>query len=111
LHELEKVSSTFVGIWDGQIIDLGVVASPDKGQTVRMEVGCQVENLMELMSDWDVIRACGREFTVRLDSQQELLSIISRLIGQGILLKKLQCNEESIEEVFLRISQQKGANS
>lgn len=111
LHELEKVTSTFVGIWDGQIVDLGICASSDKSQTVKIEVSCQIENLTELMTDWDVIRASGTEFTVKLSSQQELLSILSRLVEQGIHLKSMQCNEESIEEVFLRISQQKGADS
>ena len=111
LHELEKLTSNFIGIWDGQIVGLGIYASSDKSQTFKIEVGRQIENLTEMMTDWDVIRACGTEFIVRLSSQQELLSILSRLVGQGISLKSLQCNEESIEEVFLRISQQKGADS
>ena len=110
LHELEKVTSTFVGIWDGQVVDLDAYASSGE-QTVKIEIECQVENLMELVADWDVVRACGTELTVRLDSQKEILAVLSRFVERGIPLKSLQCNEESIEEVFLRISLQKGAHS
>jgi len=105
LYELEKITSTFIGIWNGQIVDIGKNISPENGQLVRIEIKNEFERAKQLLSTWDVVRASGTEVILKISSQQDIASIVSHLTKKGVYIKSLCCDDESIEDVFLRISQ------
>jgi len=105
LYELEKITSTFIGIWNGQIVDIGEGILPENGQLVRIEIKHEFERAKQLLSTWDVVRASGTEVILKINSQQDIASIVSHLIKKGVYIKSLCCDDKSIEDVFLRISQ------
>jgi len=111
LNELEKLAAEYVGIWDGRIVDIGGSVRESGGQLVKIDLDRRPETDLKTILSHEIVRESGTEVTVRIGSPAEISSLVASLTAKGLGVKQIQYgrDEESIEEVFLRISQEKGA--
>lgn len=110
LTELEKLTTDFIGIWDGRIVDVGKSLLKRNGQLLKIELERSPGEELRTVLSHEIVRERGAELAVRIGSPEEISSIVAGLTAKGLAVKHVEygSDDESIEDVFLRISQEKG---
>lgn len=106
LEELERLTTDFIGIWDGRIIDVGKSLLDGGGRALKIALDRLPPEGLSSVLPHEILKECGAEATVRINSPAEIAAVVARLDAAGLRVRRMQYNdhEESIEDVFLRLS-------
>lgn len=108
LGELEKLTSHYLFIYQGRLIDISdgqpvgqagylhVTLAPDGGELAP-----------ELLSQWRIANQSKEEVTIAVNHVTDVPHIVKALVQGGALIMGVRLQEETIEELFLRLCHKK----
>lgn len=102
LHELEKMTSSFLFLHHGELVQLGHRWQFSESRHLQIEVlRHDSGRLQAILDSWETARVSDSSATVRIESQEELVQLLAVLTQKGITIKTLRLDEPGIEEAFL----------
>ena len=104
LGELEKLTSNYVFLYRGQIVPFnnGMVSR----KTGLLRIGLladQPKVKQETLADHTVVEASDSEFVLEVEGEEETADIVNELVRLGVRLKSVSLQQEDIEDVFIRL--------
>jgi ABC-2 type transport system ATP-binding protein len=108
LGELEKMTSNYIFLYRGQIVSFGDrIAS---GQTGRLRVdlvsdGCRIAE--RILSPAKVLNASDTELVLTVNESKEVSAFVRKLVEGGAEITGVALQTENIEDVFLRLYNEK----
>ena len=104
LGELERLTSDYIFLYRGQVISFGEKITTGRAGQLRVELvsnGLRIAE--ELLPASKVISASDTELLVAVEYEEEVPDIVCNLAKGGARIKSVALQQEDIEDVFLRL--------
>ncbi len=108
LGELEKLTSNYIFLYRGQIVSFGdKIASGQTGR-LRIELVSDGDRIAEkILSPAKVLSASDTELVITVDDPKEVPVVVRQLVENGAEITNVNLQTENIEDVFLRLYNEK----
>jgi ABC-type multidrug transport system ATPase subunit len=108
LGELEKLTSDYLFLYRGQIISFGEKIASGRAGQLRVELVSNGHGIAEkLLPASKVISTSDTELLIAVEYEEEVPDIICGLAKGGAHIKGVSLQKEDIEDVFLRLYEER----
>jgi len=108
LGELEKLTSDYLFLYRGQIISFGEKIASGRAGQLRVELVSNGHSIAEkLLPASKIINTSDTELLIAVEYEEEVPDIVCDLAKGGARIKSVLLEKEDIEDVFLRLYQER----
>ena len=104
LGELEKLTSDYIFLYRGEVVSFGDKVISGQAGRLRVEVVSNGSYIAEkLLSPSQVLGVSDTELGIAVDNVNDVPDIVSELAKGGARIKSVNLQAEDIEDIFLRL--------
>jgi len=104
LDELEKVTSDFVFLKQGRTVHFDTAAASSQQSLLRIGILTPCKGRLEdILPSYEVAGASDHEILVRVSEVRDVATIVSRLVGSGVQIIRVQMEKQTAEQAFLSL--------
>jgi ABC-2 type transport system ATP-binding protein len=104
LGELDKLTSDYIFLYRGEVISFGDKVVSGRIGLLQIELVSNGNNIAErLLSPAEVVSASDKKLEIAISDPDAVPDIVSSLVKAGARIKSVHLQKEDIENVFLRL--------
>jgi ABC-2 type transport system ATP-binding protein len=108
LGELEKLTSHYLFIYQGRLIDISDGQSVGQAGYLHVTLAPDSDELApELLSQWRITNQSKERVAIAVNNVADVPHIVTALVQGGALITGVHLQEETVEELFLRLCHKK----
>ena len=104
LGELEKLTSDYIFLYRGEVVSFGDKIATDQIGCLKVELVSNGSHIAEkLLSPSKVLSVSDTELEIAVNDPEDVPDIVSNLVKGGARIKSVNLQTEDIEDIFLRL--------